>query len=46
MEDLTQIEKGKTISLFNELDKEKRTMLVTSISFFNKVGIEMKKLSS
>jgi hypothetical protein len=30
MKDLTQIERGKTISFFNELDIETRTMLVTS----------------
>jgi hypothetical protein len=46
MKDLTQIERGKTISFFNELDTETRTMLVTSISFFNEVATEMKKLSS
>jgi hypothetical protein len=33
---LTQIERGKTISFFNELDIETRTMLVTSVSFFNR----------
>jgi hypothetical protein len=46
MKDLTQIERGKTISFFNELDIETRTMLVTSVSFFNEVATEMKKLSS
>jgi hypothetical protein len=46
MKDLTQIERGKTISFFNELDIETRTMLVTSVSFFNEVSIETKKLSS
>jgi histone deacetylase complex regulatory component SIN3 len=39
---LTQIERGKTISFFNELDIETRTMLVTSVSFFNEVAIETK----
>jgi histone deacetylase complex regulatory component SIN3 len=43
MKDLTQIERGKTISFFNELDIETRTMLVTSVSFFNEVATEMKK---
>jgi hypothetical protein len=43
---LTQIERGKTISFFNELDIETRTMLVTSVSFFNEVATEMQKLSS
>jgi hypothetical protein len=43
---LTQTERGKTISFFNELDIETRTMLVTSVSFFNEVATEMKKLSS
>jgi hypothetical protein len=33
MKDVTQIERGKTISFFNELEIETRTMLVTSISF-------------
>jgi hypothetical protein len=33
MKDLTQIERGKTISFFNELDIETRNMLVTSVSF-------------
>jgi hypothetical protein len=46
MKDLTQIERGKTISFFNELDIETRTMLITSISFLNEVAIETKKLSS
>jgi hypothetical protein len=46
MKDLTQIERGKTISFFNELDIKTRTMLVTSVSFFNEVATEMKKLSS
>jgi hypothetical protein len=46
MKDLTQTERGKTISFFNELDIEIRTMLVTSVSFFNEVAIEMQKLSS
>ena len=36
----------KTISFFNELDIEIRTMLVTSVSFFNEVATEMQKLSS
>jgi hypothetical protein len=45
MKDLTQIERGKTISFFNELDTEKRTMLVSYVSFFNEVAIETKKLS-
>jgi histone deacetylase complex regulatory component SIN3 len=42
MKDLSQIERGKTISFFNELDIETRNMLVTSISFFNEVATEMK----
>jgi hypothetical protein len=42
MKDLTQIERGKTISFFNELDTETRTMLITSVSFFNEVAIETK----
>jgi hypothetical protein len=46
MKDLTQIERGKTISFFNELDIETRTMLVTSVSFFNEVATETQKLSS
>jgi hypothetical protein len=46
MKDLTQIERGNTISFFHELDIETRTMLITSISFFNEVATEMKKLSS
>jgi hypothetical protein len=46
MKDLTQIERGKTISFFNKLDTEKRTMLVTYVSFFNEVATETKKLSS
>jgi hypothetical protein len=40
MKDLTQIERGKTISFFNELDTETRTMLVTSVSFFNELHTE------
>jgi hypothetical protein len=43
MKDLTQIERGKTISFFNELDIETRTMLVTSVSFFNEVATETQK---
>jgi hypothetical protein len=39
---LTQTERGKAISFFNELDTVTRTMLVTSVSFFNKVAIETK----
>jgi hypothetical protein len=46
MKDLTQIERGETISFFNELDTGTRTMLVAYVSFFNKVATEMKKLSS
>ena len=46
MKDLTQIERGKTISFFNELDTETRTMLVTYVSFFNEVALETKNLSS
>jgi hypothetical protein len=42
MKDLTQIERGKTISFFNKLDIETRTMLVTTVSFFNEVATEMK----
>jgi hypothetical protein len=45
-EDLTQIERGKTISFFNEIDTETRTMLITYVSFFNEVSTETKKLSS
>jgi hypothetical protein len=40
MKDLTQTERGKTISFFNELDTETRTMLITSVSFFNEVAAE------
>jgi 16S rRNA U1498 N3-methylase RsmE len=40
------MEKEKTISFFNELGTEKITMLVTSVSLFNDVATEMKKLSS
>jgi hypothetical protein len=43
MKDLTQIERGKTISFFNELDTETRTMLVTFVSFFNEVSTETQK---
>jgi hypothetical protein len=43
MKDLTQTERGKTISFFNELDTETRTMLVTCVSFFNEVAAEMQK---
>ena len=39
---MTQIERGKTISFFNELDTETRTMLVTSVSFFNEVATKTK----
>jgi hypothetical protein len=46
MKDLTQTERGKTISFFNELDIEIGTMLVTYVSFFNKVATEKKNLSS
>jgi preprotein translocase subunit SecE len=46
MKDMTQIERGKTISFFNELDIETRTMLVTFVSFFNEVASEMQKISS
>jgi hypothetical protein len=46
MKDLTQIERGKTISFFNELDIETRIMLVTFVSFFNEVASETQKLSS
>jgi hypothetical protein len=46
MKDLTQTERGKTISFFNELDTETRTMLVISVSFFNEVVTETQKLSS
>jgi hypothetical protein len=42
MKDLTQIERGKTISFFKELDIETRTMLVTIVSIFNEVATEMK----
>jgi hypothetical protein len=42
MKDLTQTERGKTISFFNELDIETRTMLITSVSFFNEVATETK----
>ena len=37
---------GENYSFFNELDIETRTMLVTSVSFFNEVATETKKLSS
>jgi hypothetical protein len=40
MKDLTQIERGKTISFFNELDIETRTMLITTVSFFNELEIK------
>jgi hypothetical protein len=43
MKDLTQTERGKTISFFNELDTKTRTMLITSVSFFNEVATEMQK---
>ena len=43
MKDLTKIERGETLSFFNELDIETRTMLVTSVSFFNEVASEMQK---
>jgi hypothetical protein len=43
MKDLTQIERGKTISFFNELDIETRTMLIISVSFFNEVSTETEK---
>jgi hypothetical protein len=46
MKDLTQIERGKTISFFNEFDTKTRTIPVTSVSFFNEVSTEMKKISS
>ena len=46
MKDLTQIERGENISFFNELEIETRTMLITSVSFFNKVATNTKKLSS
>ena len=46
MKDLTQIERGKTISFFNELDIETRIMFVTFVSFFNEVATKTKKLSS
>jgi hypothetical protein len=39
---LTQIERGKTIAFFNDLAIETRTMLVTSVSFFNEVSTETK----
>jgi hypothetical protein len=46
MKDVTQTERGKTISFFSELDTETRTMLVTVVSFFNEVATETQKLSS
>jgi hypothetical protein len=46
MKDLTQTERGETISFFNVLDIETRNMLVTSVSFFNEVASETQKLSS
>jgi hypothetical protein len=46
MKELTQIERGKTISFFNDLDIETRTMLITSVSFFNEVALETEKISS
>jgi hypothetical protein len=45
-EGLDSNREGENISFFNELDTEIRTMLVTSISFFNEVARETKKLSS
>jgi hypothetical protein len=45
-EGLDSNREGKTISFFNKLDIETRTMLVTSVSFFNEVATETKKLSS
>jgi hypothetical protein len=44
MKDL-QTKRGKTISFFNELDTEKLCSK-TSVSFFNEVASDMKKLSS
>ena len=44
MKDLTQTKRGKTISFFNELDIEIRTMLVTFVSFFNELSIERKTM--
>jgi len=41
---LTQTERGKTISFFNELDIETRTMLITFVSFFNEVATETQKI--
>ena len=61
MKDLTQTERGKTISFFNELEIKKpcsslvsffneleirKSCSKTSVSFFNEVASEMKKLSS
>jgi hypothetical protein len=46
MKDLTQTERGKTISFFNTLDIETRTMFVTFVSFFNEVASKTQKLSS
>ena len=43
MKDLTQIERKKTISFFNELEIRKPCSK-TSVSFFNKVASETKKL--
>jgi hypothetical protein len=37
MKDLTQKERGKTISFFNELDIETRTMLITYVSFLTRL---------
>ena len=43
MKDLTQIERGKTISFFNELDTETRTILINFVSFFNEVATKTQK---
>jgi preprotein translocase subunit SecE len=40
------MERGETISFFNELDIETRPMLITFVSFFNEVATEMQKISS
>jgi hypothetical protein len=37
---------GEVVSFFNKLATRRRTILISSISFFNEVSIEMQKLSS
>jgi hypothetical protein len=45
-EGLDSNKEGEVVSFFNELDTERRTMLVISISLFNEVSTETPKLSS